>query len=90
MFGNFSNIVWSTSTIQAEILMKLNDEDFFEEIKKSFNSEFQINSLFDFLPHFQSSIPFPSLTRLVGKRGAFPLKLRAATSYAKPRVVIVG
>lgn len=60
----YSSIVWSVSTEDYQFLMKLNDEQFVNEV----NHSFQFGS------HLQGAEPVPLVTSLVNKRMAFPLQ----------------
>jgi 2-polyprenyl-6-methoxyphenol hydroxylase-like FAD-dependent oxidoreductase len=98
MYGNYSNIVWSTVPSQVEALLSLPDDKFLVELRKAFHGQvepslmsFNMNQVFPNFPSLTPAIPKPPhIERIIGKRAAFPLKFTHASEYFRPRLAIVG
>eukprot|EP01112_Ceratiomyxa_fruticulosa_P011170 TRINITY_DN3014_c0_g1_i7.p1 TRINITY_DN3014_c0_g1~~TRINITY_DN3014_c0_g1_i7.p1 ORF type:complete len:426 (-),score=96.64 TRINITY_DN3014_c0_g1_i7:1475-2752(-) len=91
-----SSIVWSTSPSHADYLLAIDDEAFLTEIVSAFSGGQQNTTPFSPFGFMSSTtrhsypIDMPPLTKVVGKRGAFPLKLDHVSSYIGNRLALVG
>eukprot|EP01126_Amoeba_proteus_P025001 TRINITY_DN2502_c0_g1_i26.p1 TRINITY_DN2502_c0_g1~~TRINITY_DN2502_c0_g1_i26.p1 ORF type:complete len:372 (-),score=53.09 TRINITY_DN2502_c0_g1_i26:186-1301(-) len=103
LHDNYSSIVWSTNPYQAETLLDHTDQQFLDGINFAFNSPpsyryttgFLSSSLdkviCDFLGERKDShMPLPKITKLVGPRAAFPLRMSHAQNYVRPRLALIG
>ncbi|KAI5068331.1 hypothetical protein GOP47_0016676 [Adiantum capillus-veneris] len=106
MGATFSNIVWSTSPLQAIELKTMGEEDFVAKVNEALVDSFGpfpssripqllAGPLGSFLGVTASSCkePFeapPYITKCLSKRASFPLSLAHAYNYVSPRVVLVG
>ncbi|MCO5567035.1 hypothetical protein L7F22_020718 [Adiantum nelumboides] len=106
MGNTFSNIVWSTSPLQAFELKNVGDEDFVTKVNEALAGSFGpfpssripqllASPLGSFLGATASSCrePFeapPHITKCLSRRASFPLSLAHAYKYVSPRVVLVG
>eukprot|EP01091_Cochliopodium_minus_P011915 TRINITY_DN349_c0_g1_i2.p1 TRINITY_DN349_c0_g1~~TRINITY_DN349_c0_g1_i2.p1 ORF type:complete len:512 (-),score=130.84 TRINITY_DN349_c0_g1_i2:24-1559(-) len=101
LFDDYSSIVWSTSNKNADKLLGLNDEDFSYELQRAFHASENRASSFPFnvFPNFLNSVSknslfqkiyAPNVLSVVGKRGAFPLKLSQSLNYVHNRIALIG
>eukprot|EP00250_Pteridium_aquilinum_P009758 c18910_g1_i1 orf=173-1693(+) len=106
MGDTFSNIVWSTSPLQAIELKNMSDEDFVAKVNEALVEKFgpfpsssipellggPLGSLLGGAPS-SCNEPFeapPLITKCLSRRASFPLTLAHAYKYVSPHVVLVG
>ncbi|GAV02376.1 hypothetical protein RvY_12951-2 [Ramazzottius varieornatus] len=99
-----SSLVWSTSSDEANRLMRLSDEEFLDAVNfamwddsgKNGAAQAALKTLENFFTYLRPSITLtrqipPTLTGIdQGSRAAFPLGLGHATQYVAPRVALIG
>ncbi len=102
MFGNYSNIVWSLPPSKAEqltTLSKQQPEILLQQIKSALTDPLRDrgwgfseawNRYTPQLPPSISVADVPEITGIVGGAASFPLNLRTASQYVKPRVALIG
>lgn len=106
MGDTFSNIVWSTSPVQALELKNTSDEDFVTKVNEALVDNYgpfpssaipqllgdQLRSLWGEVSSscFELFEAPPHISKCLSKRASFPLSLGHAYKYVLPHLVLVG